>query len=253
LWLRGFTESVRQAKHKLFQSIGLYFYFTARTASIIMEIEGDEREGSVTQITGTRELVTAEEDNPNECDFALAFEDGHKFKMLIDSLKELIESANLIVSATGGLEMSALDGSHVGMVIIKIEPSCFPYFRCNGAKSKAIGVNFRDLALLVKSAPKGKALALRLFGQRNVLSIEFKSGLVYTKHEYKTLSIESDELGLPIRQPHSSVTMPSKALMQVCSNARPRDVLGFRRQSRRLHSSERGTHGKRRGRCGYVC
>ena len=62
--------------------------------------------------------------------FEAKLSEGHVFKKIIDSLKDLVKSVNFEANNTG-LSMQAMDSSHVALVSFLLHESGFQSFRCD--------------------------------------------------------------------------------------------------------------------------
>jgi proliferating cell nuclear antigen len=90
--------------------------------------------------------------------FEAKLSEGHIFKKIIESLKDLVKSVNFDANNTG-LSMQAMDSSHVALVSFFLHESGFSSYRCD--KPLTLGLSIENLAKILKCAGNDDTLSLQ--------------------------------------------------------------------------------------------
>ena len=75
--------------------------------------------------------------------------EGNVLKKLIDSIKDLVTSANFDCSSTG-ISLQAMDASHVGLITFLLQSEGFDSYRCD--RNISLGINLDSFQKVLKSA-----------------------------------------------------------------------------------------------------
>ena len=116
---------------------------------------------------------------------------GSVIKSLFDTLKEIIHDVVLTFDSTG-IRISAMDGSKVSLVHLKLDAEAFEEYHC--PKSHEIGINVLNMFKLLRSAGSHDSILLRyLSSNPHVLEItvqNFDKNSI-TKFDMKLIEIDS--------------------------------------------------------------
>nr|VWO95419.1 G protein alpha subunit [Ganoderma boninense] len=129
-------------------------------------------------------------------------------KRLLDAVKELVTDANFDCNEEG-IQLQAMDNSHVALVAVKLEAAGFKRFRCD--RPIPLGVNLTSLTKVLKCAKDDDICTLKAGDDADILSLtyEAKNSDRIAEYEMKLMDIDADQLGIPDTDYDASVTMPS--------------------------------------------
>ncbi|PIL34729.1 hypothetical protein GSI_03510 [Ganoderma sinense ZZ0214-1] len=129
-------------------------------------------------------------------------------KRLLDAVKELVTDANFDCNEEG-IQLQAMDNSHVALVAVKLEAVGFKRFRCD--RPIPLGVNLTSLTKVLKCAKDDDICTLKAGDDADILSLtyEAKNSDRIAEYEMKLMDIDADQLGIPDTDYDASVTMPS--------------------------------------------
>jgi len=88
----------------------------------------------------------------------LVFFDARVWRYLVSAISKIVDEGVFIVSPEEGLRFRAMDPSHVILLDMRFLPDSFETFEVDGERS--IGVNFEDLAKVLRRARKEDRLEL---------------------------------------------------------------------------------------------
>lgn len=136
-------------------------------------------------------------------------------KKIIDSTKDLVESANFDCSSEG-ISLQAMDMSHVSLVSMLLRADGFEALRCD--KSINLGINMTNLAKIVKCSGSDDIVSLETQDDADALTLKFESkkGDRTSEYEMKLMDIVSDHLGIPDSQYDAVAKMPAKDFQAIC-------------------------------------
>lgn len=154
--------------------------------------------------------------------FEAKLSDGYIFKKIIDSIKDIVDVANIHVTKNG-LEMQAMDGSHVALVSLKLSKEGFDSFRCD--KDQILGINVKDFSKFMKFVEPNDSILLRAKQNANSLYVESISSKNQNKVEfdYRLQNIDEENLSVPEQQYESCITINSNLFSKHCRDLRALD------------------------------
>ncbi|KAF7795315.1 hypothetical protein EIP86_006470 [Pleurotus ostreatoroseus] len=155
-------------------------------------------------------------------------------KRLLDAIKELVADANFECNEEG-IELQAMDNSHVALVAVKLMADGFRRYRCD--RPMPLGVNLNSLTKVLKCAKDDDQVILRANDDADVLNLTYEArstclilsfgratALIVARRvdtdriaEYalKLMDIDSDQLGIPDTDYDARVTMPSAEFTRI--------------------------------------
>ncbi len=141
---------------------------------------------------------------------------GSVIKSLFDTLKEIIHDVVLTFDSTG-IRISAMDGSKVSLVHLKLDAEAFEEYHC--PKSHEIGINVLNMFKLLRSAGSHDSILLRyLSSNPHVLEItvqNFDKNSI-TKFDMKLIEIDSVYIEVNDIDFDTIVTIPSNYFQRLC-------------------------------------
>ncbi|KAH9971272.1 proliferating cell nuclear antigen, N-terminal domain-containing protein [Russula compacta] len=127
-------------------------------------------------------------------------------KRLLDAVKELVQDANFECNE-GGINLQAMDNSHVALVSVKLHADGFALYRCD--RPIPLGVNLGALTKVLKCAKDDDRCTLKATDDGDVLSLKYEAHRADRVAEYdmKLMDIDADTLGIPDTDYDARVTM----------------------------------------------
>ncbi|KAH9058090.1 proliferating cell nuclear antigen [Lactarius vividus] len=127
-------------------------------------------------------------------------------KRLLDAVKELVQDANFECNESG-INLQAMDNSHVALVSVKLHSDGFALYRCD--RPIPLGVNLGSLTKVLKCAKDDDKCTLKATDDGDVLSLKYEAHNADRVAEYdmKLMDIDADTLGIPDTEYDARVTM----------------------------------------------
>jgi proliferating cell nuclear antigen len=97
---------------------------------------------------------------------------GKVFKQIIDAVRDLVQDANIEVTEDG-LDIQAMDSSHVSLVAVNMKASGFDHFRCD--RPNNLGFNSANISKILKCSGNDDTLTLKAEDEGQTLTIMFES------------------------------------------------------------------------------
>merc|ERR1711948_154024 len=94
-------------------------------------------------------------------------------KKLVDAIKELCKDVNFDCSEKG-LQVQAMDSSHVALVSLLLRESAFAEFKCDRATS--LGMNVDSLSKILKICGPHDSLKLRYANDSDTVNFQCETG-----------------------------------------------------------------------------
>lgn len=94
------------------------------------------------------------------------------FKRVVDAMKDLVTDANLDCSS-GGINIQAMDSSHVSLVALVLRAEGFDMYRCD--RSLTLGLNLANLSKILKCASNEDSMTLKAEENADELTFIFES------------------------------------------------------------------------------
>jgi proliferating cell nuclear antigen len=135
-------------------------------------------------------------------------------KKLLDAIKELVTDANFECNEEG-INLQAMDNSHVALVAVKLDAVGFKRFRCD--RPMPLGVNLNSLTKVLKCAKDDDLCTLKATDDADVLNLmyEARNSDRIAEYDMKLMDIDSDTLGIPDTDYDASVTMSSSEFSRI--------------------------------------
>merc|ERR1711935_1009750 len=140
---------------------------------------------------------------------------GSLLKKLIEAVKDLVTEANFDCTSEG-IQVQAMDSSHVSLVGILLKADGFEHYRCN--KSVSLGMNLASLSKILKCANNDDIITLKAEDDAEVVTFMFESPNQekISDFEMKLMVIDSEHLGIPETDYCAEVTMPGGEFQKIC-------------------------------------
>lgn len=90
--------------------------------------------------------------------FEAKLSDGYIFKKIIESVKDIVDIANFNISSQG-LQVQAMDSSHVALVSLKLSKEGFETYRCDSPQ--VLGINIKEFSKFMKFIEPNDTILLK--------------------------------------------------------------------------------------------
>ncbi len=137
------------------------------------------------------------------------------FRVLVESLKEILTDTNIIFDPTG-IKLIATDTSQIVLIHMKLHAENFEYFYCE--KKTTIGVNMMNMFKLIKVMSNNDTLSLFIEKDNpNRLGIKINNveKNVQTLFKMNLLDISEDEISIPPAKFETELTLPSSDFQKI--------------------------------------
>ncbi|GAM28414.1 hypothetical protein SAMD00019534_115900 [Acytostelium subglobosum LB1] len=137
------------------------------------------------------------------------------FKKILESIKDLVESANFDCSPSG-ISLQAMDSARVTLINLLLRNDGFDNFSCD--RSISLGLSIGALSKVLKCAGNDDTLTLKARDEPDTLTLVFES----PKHdrvsdfEIKLLELDQDQYGIKDSGYSVTIKMPSTELQRIC-------------------------------------
>ena len=134
---------------------------------------------------------------------------------LLEATRELITEANFEVAPTG-IQLQAMDSSHVSLVALNLRADGFDHFRSD--RSFSMGMNLNNMNKMLKCAGNDDAITMRAEDDGDTVAFLFESpaGDRISEFELKLMDITAENLGIPETEYDCTIQMPSSEFQRIC-------------------------------------
>jgi len=147
--------------------------------------------------------------------FEARLAEGAVLKKLIDSIKDLVTSANFDCSSTG-ISLQAMDSSHVSLVTLLLRGEGFDSYRCD--RNISLGISLESFQKILKSATAEDLITIKAQDGADSVSFMFEhpKQTRFSHFSLKLMDIDSEHLGIPDTEYKCIVKMPSHEFQRIC-------------------------------------
>ncbi|KAJ4345216.1 proliferating cell nuclear antigen [Didymosphaeria variabile] len=137
------------------------------------------------------------------------------FKKVVDAIKDLVQDCNFDCNDSG-INLQAMDNSHVALVSMSLKTDAFSNFRCD--RNIALGINLGSLTKVLRAAGNDDVLSIKAEDAPDVVNIVFESSSQDRISEYdiKLMDIDQEHLGIPETDYSAMITMPAAEFQRIC-------------------------------------
>ncbi|KAI6102294.1 proliferating cell nuclear antigen, N-terminal domain-containing protein [Pisolithus croceorrhizus] len=135
-------------------------------------------------------------------------------KRLLDSVKELVTDANFECNEEG-INLQAMDNSHVALVAVKLDAEGFKKYRCD--RPIPLGVNLTSLTKVLKCAKDDDIITIKANDDADILNLiyEARHSDRIAEYDMKLMDIDVENLSIPETEYDARVTMPSAEFTRI--------------------------------------
>jgi proliferating cell nuclear antigen len=175
---------------------------------------------------------------------------GGLLKKLIDSVKDLISDANWDCNDSGrnvfvilGIQLQAMDTSHVALVALLLRAEGFDPYRCD--RNMSLGINIQSMAKILKCAGADDEITISAGDNGDTINFLFEGkNERISEYDLKLMDIDSEHLGIPETEYETTVSLSSIEFQRIC-----RDLMTFS-ESVTIHTTKEGVRFSAEGELG---
>ena len=137
-------------------------------------------------------------------------------RTLCDVLKETLNDVNLVFTEEG-LKVTAMDGSNVALVYLRLYADRFEYYHCQNKIT--VGLNMTIFFKLIKTITNTDTVCFYINSENThefCVKIENADKNSNTLFKLKMLDIDESEIIIPDMELESVITMPSNEFQRIC-------------------------------------
>jgi len=147
--------------------------------------------------------------------FEATLQQGSLLKKIIDSIKDLVTDANWDCS-TAGINLQAMDSSHVSLVSLLLRSDGFEHFRCD--RTLSLGINTTNMAKILKCAGNDDKVTIKAEENADLVTFVFENAAndKVSDFELKLMDIDGEHLGIPETEYNANIKMSSAEFQRIC-------------------------------------
>jgi len=132
-------------------------------------------------------------------------------------MKDLVAEATIDCSRKG-MEMQAMDSSHVSLCTLSLRNEGFEQYRCD--RTVALGLSLTNLAKILKCAASDDSVVMKKADDSDVCTFVFESAKndKISEFEFKLMDIEGEQMGIPDQKYGCTVKMSSKEFRTITAD-----------------------------------
>jgi len=135
-------------------------------------------------------------------------------KKVVDAMKDLCKDVNFDCSEKG-MQVQAMDSSHVALVSLMLRESAFADFKCD--RPTSLGMNVDSLGKVLKMCGPSDSLKLRWQDGEDTVSFQCESNEDrIIDFSLKLMQIESEHMEIPEQQYKVVARLPSGEFQKIC-------------------------------------
>merc|ERR1712018_434777 len=139
---------------------------------------------------------------------------GNLLKKVLESLKDLLNEATWDCADTG-IQLQAMDNSHVSLVSVLLRADGFDKFRCD--RQLSMGMNLTSMSKILRCAANDDIITIKAQDQADTVTFMFESPNQekVSDYEMKLMNLDQGHLGIPETDYAAVIKMPSSEFQRV--------------------------------------
>merc|ERR1711915_859692 len=139
---------------------------------------------------------------------------GNLLKKVLESLKDLLNEATWDCADTG-IQLQAMDNSHVSLVSVLLRADGFDKFRCD--RQLSMGMNLTSMSKILRCAAANDIITIKAQDQADTVTFMFESPNQekMADYEMKLMNLDQEHLGIPETDYAAVIKMPSAEFQRV--------------------------------------
>merc|ERR1711874_207066 len=139
---------------------------------------------------------------------------GNLLKKVLESLKDLLNEATWDCADTG-IQLQAMDNSHVSLVSLLLRADGFDKFRCD--RQLSMGMNLTSMSKILRCAANDDIITIKAQDQADTVNFMFESPNQekVSDYEMKLMNLDQEHLGIPETDYAAVIKMPAAEFQRV--------------------------------------
>jgi len=139
---------------------------------------------------------------------------GNLLKKVLESLKDLLKEATWDCSDSG-IQLQAMDNSHVSLVSVNLRADGFDKFRCD--RQLSMGMSLESMAKILRCAANDDIVTVKAQDQADTVNFMFESPNQekVSDYEMKLMNLDQEHLGIPETDYAAVIKLPSGEFQRV--------------------------------------
>jgi len=139
---------------------------------------------------------------------------GNLLKKVLESLKDLLNEASWDCSDSG-IQLQAMDNSHVSLVSVNLKADGFDKFRCD--KQLSMGMNLTSMSKILRCADNNDIVTIKAQDSPDMVTFMFENEKAdkVSDYEMKLMNLDQEHLGIPETDYAAVIKMPSGEFQRV--------------------------------------
>merc|ERR1712012_1128482 len=139
---------------------------------------------------------------------------GNLLKKVLESLKDLLTEATWDCADTG-IQLQAMDNSHVSLVSVNLRADGFDKFRCG--RQLSMGMNLGSMSKILRCASNDDIITIKAQDQADTVTFMFESPNQekVADYEMKLMNLDQEHLGIPETDYAAVIKLPSSEFQRV--------------------------------------
>jgi len=139
---------------------------------------------------------------------------GNLLKKVLESLKDLLKEATWDCSDSG-IQLQAMDNSHVSLVSVNLRADGFDKFRCD--RQLSMGMSLDSMAKILRCAANDDIITVKAQDQADTVNFMFESPNQekVSDYEMKLMNLDQEHLGIPETDYAAVIKMPAGEFQRV--------------------------------------
>merc|ERR1711934_691514 len=139
---------------------------------------------------------------------------GNLLKKVLESLKDLLTEATWDCADTG-IQLQAMDNSHVSLVSVNLRADGFDKFRCD--RQLSMGMNLTSMSKILRCAAANDIITIKAQDQADTVTFMFESPNQekVADYEMKLMNLDQEHLGIPETDYAAVIKLPSSEFQRI--------------------------------------
>merc|ERR1712142_1167844 len=140
---------------------------------------------------------------------------GSLLKKVLEAIKDLLNEASWDC-ADSGIQLQAMDNSHVSLVSLNLKAEGFDKYRCD--RNLIMGMNLTSMSKIMKCAGNDDIITMKAQDNADTVTFVFESPNQekVSDYEMKLMNLDQEHLGIPETDYACVIKMPSGEFARIC-------------------------------------
>lgn len=140
---------------------------------------------------------------------------GQILKKVLEAVKDLLNEGSWDC-ADSGIQLQAMDNSHVSLVSLNLRADGFEKYRCD--RNLTMGMNLTSMSKILKCAGNDDSITIKAQDNADTVTFMFESPNQekVADYEMKLMNLDQEHLGIPDTNYAAIVKLPSGEFARIC-------------------------------------